>query len=104
MNIYFVLMGVILAIHWSTFFKSIQLSTVAIGLLSFSTSPIFVPFLFVCKPALQTKDIFLLVLLGIVFAAFLLKEIPTLRGILGDIVILSTVFYSTIKSSPWSLR
>lgn len=43
--IYLIAMGVILAIHWSTFFTSIQISTVAIGLLTFSTFPIFVTFL-----------------------------------------------------------
>lgn len=43
--IYFILMGIILAIHWSVFFLSIQVSTVAIGLLTFSTFPIFVTFL-----------------------------------------------------------
>lgn len=215
---YFVIMGVILAIHWSTFFQSIQVSTVAIGLLTFSTFPVFVtflepyffkekiklsdvviamitflgvvfvipkfqlgnnltqgvlwgilsgftyailsmlnrkyikeysssviafyeqliativliPFLFLQKPVFQPKDVFLLVLLGIVFtgishslfisglkniktqiagiisslepvygiifAAFLLREIPTLREMLGGIIILCTVFYSTIKS------
>lgn len=42
---YLVIMGVILAIHWSTFLKSIQVSTVAIGLLTFSTFPVFVTFL-----------------------------------------------------------
>jgi drug/metabolite transporter (DMT)-like permease len=41
----FVLMGAVLAIHWVTFFHSIQVSTVAIGLLSFSSFPIFVTFL-----------------------------------------------------------
>ena len=215
---YFVLMGVILAIHWSTFFKSIQVSTVAIGLLTFSTFPVFVtffepyffkekiklsdvfiaivtflgvvlvipkfelgnnltegalcgivssftyailsmlnrkyvkeysstviafyeqfvativliPFLFLQKPIFQPKDILLLILLGTVFtgishslfinglkniktqvagiisslepvygiilAVFLLREIPTLREILGGVIILGTVFYSTIKS------
>jgi len=30
-----IIMGIVLAIHWSTFFKSIQMSTVAIGLLTF---------------------------------------------------------------------
>jgi len=215
---YFLLMGVILAIHWSTFFKSIQVSTVSIGLLSFSTFPVFVtflepyffkekiklsdiivaiitffgivliipkfeptnnltqgvlwgvasgftyailsilnrkcvkeysstviafyeqsittivliPFLFFEKPAPQPKDVLFLILLGIVFtgishslfinglkniktqtasiisslepfygivfAAFILREIPTLREILGGIIILNTVFYSTIKS------
>lgn len=215
---YLALMGVILAVHWSTFFKSIQVSTVAIGLLTFSTFPVFVtflepyffkekiklsdiviaivtflgvvlvipkfelgnnltqgvlwgivsgftyailsmlnrkyvkeysssviafyeqfiativliPFFFLQKPVFQPRDIFLLVLLGIlftgishslfinglkniktqtagiisslepvygiIFAAFLLREIPTLREVLGGVVILSAVFYSTIKS------
>ncbi|MBU5593425.1 DMT family transporter [Clostridium sp. MSJ-4] len=215
---YLVIMGVILAIHWSTFFKSIQVSTVAIGLLTFSTFPVFVtflepsffkekikpsdivvaivtifgvvlvipkfelgnnltqgvlwgivsgftyailsmlnrkyvkeysssviafyeqfvatiiliPFLFLQKPVFQPKDILLLILLGtvftgishslfinglkniktqtagiisslepvygILFGAFLLREIPTLREIIGGIIILGTVFYSTIKS------
>lgn len=38
-------LGILLAIHWVTFFHSIQISTVAIGLLTFSTFPIFVTFL-----------------------------------------------------------
>ncbi|KZL91845.1 DMT family transporter [Clostridium magnum] len=215
---YLVVMGVILAIHWSTFFKSIQVSTVAIGLLTFSTFPVFVtflepcffkekiklsdiviaiitflgvvfvipkfemgsnltqgvlwgiisgftyailsmlnrkyvkeysssviafyeqlvativliPFLFLQKPAFHIRDVLLLIILGIIFtgishslfisglkniktqtagiisslepvygiifAVFLLREIPTLREILGGIIILGTVFYSTIKS------
>jgi len=216
--LYLIIMGVILAIHWSTFFESIKVSTVAIGLLTFSTFPVFVtflepfflreklklsdvliaivtllgvmlvipkfqlgnsstqgvvwgivsgftyailsmlnkkfvkeysslviafyeqfiativllPFLFLNKPIFTLKDILVLVLLGIVFtgishslfinglkniktqtagiiaslepvygivfAAFLLGEIPTLREILGGVIILSTVFYSTTKS------
>jgi drug/metabolite transporter (DMT)-like permease len=215
---YFIVMGVVLAIHWSAFFRSIQVSTVAIGLLTFSTFPVFVtflepyffkekfklsdiviaiitfsgvvlvipkfelgnnltqgvlwgivsgftyailsmfnrkcvkdysssviafyeqfvativliPFLFLQKPVFQPKDILLLILLGtvftgishtlfikglkniktqtasiisslepvygITFAIFLLGEIPTLREVLGGIIILGTVFYSTIKS------
>lgn len=41
----FALFGIILAAHWTTFFQSIQISTVAIGLISFSTFPMFVTFL-----------------------------------------------------------
>jgi drug/metabolite transporter (DMT)-like permease len=216
--LYLLLMGVVLAIHWSVFFKSIQVSTVAIGLLTFSTFPVFVtflepyffkekivfsdiiiaiitfigivlvipkfqlnnnltqgvlwgmvssftyailsmfnrkyvkdyssmviafyeqfgativlmPFLFLRKPIFRSTDILLLILLGtvftgishslfinglkyiktqkagiisslepvygIIFAAFLLREIPTVREILGGVIILSTVFYSTIRS------
>lgn len=216
--LYLIMMGVILALHWSAFFKSIQMSTVAVGLLTFSTFPVFVtflepfffkeeiklsdimiavvtllgvmlviptfelgndltqgviwgivsgltyailsmlnrkfvreysslviafyeqfiatlvliPFYFFQRPTFDLKDILLLVLLGVVFtgishllfinslknlktqtagiisclepvygiifAIVLLTEIPTLREVLGGIVILSTVFYSTIKA------
>lgn len=218
--IYFIIMGIILAVHWSTFFKSIQVSTVAVGLITFSSFPVFVtflepfffkerikpmdilmafitffgvylvvpkfqlssnttqgilygiasgftyavlsvinkkyvkeysgiiiafyeqfiaalvlmPLLFIQKPLFQLKDVMLLILLGtvftaishtifitslknikaqtasiisclepvygILFAAILLKEIPTLREIAGGIIILSTVFYSSIKMPP----
>lgn len=37
--------GIILAIHWTTFSLSIQLSTVAVGTITFSTYPLFVTFL-----------------------------------------------------------
>ncbi|MEB3290923.1 MAG: DMT family transporter [Leptolyngbya sp.] len=36
------LLGVLLAFHWVSFFLSIQLSTVALGLLTFSSFPVFV--------------------------------------------------------------
>lgn len=214
----FILMGVILAIHWCTFFKSIQMSTVAIGLLTFTTFPVFVtflepyfskeriklsdvtiaivtflgilliipkfdgannitqgvlwgvlsgftyaiisilnrtyvakysgiviafyeqliatialvPYIILQKSTFYLKDILLLILLGVVFtaishslfinglkqvktqtaaiisslepvygiifAAILIKELPTSREMLGGIVILIAVFYSTIKS------
>ncbi len=42
------LLGVLLAVHWVTFFAAIQVSTVAVGLLSFSTFPIFTTLLDVC--------------------------------------------------------
>ncbi len=41
----FIFMGAVLALHWVTFFHAIQISTVAIGLLTFATFPIFVTFL-----------------------------------------------------------
>jgi drug/metabolite transporter (DMT)-like permease len=41
----FVLLGLLLAVHWVTFFKSIQISTVAVGLLSYSSFPVFTAFL-----------------------------------------------------------
>lgn len=40
-----VMLGILLAIHWTTFFHAIQMSTVAVGLLTFSTFPVFVTFM-----------------------------------------------------------
>ncbi|WOD41294.1 DMT family transporter [Nodosilinea sp. E11] len=39
------LLGMLLAFHWVSFFRSIQLATVAIGLLTFSSFPVFVTLL-----------------------------------------------------------
>ena len=38
-------LGILLALHWWSFFHSIQISTVAVGLLTFSTFPVFAVFL-----------------------------------------------------------
>lgn len=64
---YFVLLGMILAFHWVAFFKSIQLSTVAIGLLMFSTFPVFVTFLepIFLKEKISIKNI---IIAGITFS------------------------------------
>jgi drug/metabolite transporter (DMT)-like permease len=43
--LYLIFLGFILAVHWVSFFKSIQVSTVAVGLLSFATYPVFTTFL-----------------------------------------------------------
>ncbi|MBN1938384.1 MAG: DMT family transporter [Candidatus Aminicenantes bacterium] len=41
----FLLQGAILAVHWVLFFESIRVSTVAVGLLSYSSFPVFTAFL-----------------------------------------------------------
>lgn len=55
----FILLGFLLAFHWTTFYESIKLSTVAIGLLTFSTFPVFVTFIepYFFKEKLQVSDI-----------------------------------------------
>jgi len=66
----FVCLGIILAVHWATFFQSIQVSTVAIGLITFSTFPVFVAFIepFMFREKLKAKDVVLaaIALAGIV--------------------------------------
>lgn len=67
---YLTIMGGILVIHWTTFFKAIQMSTVAIGLLTFSTFPVFVTFLepYFFKEKLKMRDVVVAIItfLGVV--------------------------------------
>jgi drug/metabolite transporter (DMT)-like permease len=65
-----VLCGLVLAVHWTMFFRSVQVSTVAVGLLSYSSFPVFTAFL---EPLLARERwdpsslVFALVSLGGVF-------------------------------------
>jgi drug/metabolite transporter (DMT)-like permease len=67
------LSGLILAIHWLTFFHAIQISTVAIGLIGFATFPIFVTFLepILYKQKIRAVDVFsaIMVLGGLILVA-----------------------------------
>lgn len=53
------LQGALLAVHWVTFFVSIQISSVAVGLVSFSSFPLFVTFMepFWFKEPLKKWDV-----------------------------------------------
>ena len=55
----FILLGGILSFHWMTFFHAIQISTVAVGLITFSTFPVFVTFMepFFFRERLRIFDI-----------------------------------------------
>lgn len=63
------LLGVLLACHWVSFFLSIQLATVAVGLLTFSSFPVFVtvlePLLFKTTWRWRDGAIAALVVLGV---------------------------------------
>jgi drug/metabolite transporter (DMT)-like permease len=60
----FLCLGALLAVHWTVFFLSVQVSTVAVGLLSYSSFPVFTAFL---EPAFFRKklDAFNLLFAGI---------------------------------------
>lgn len=62
--------GILLAVHWTTFMQSIQVSTVAIGTLTFSTYPLFVTFLepYLYHEKLKKSDVVcaLIMLTGVV--------------------------------------
>jgi drug/metabolite transporter (DMT)-like permease len=63
------ILGILLALHWISFFASIQLSTIALGLLSFSSFPIFTNVLepLLLKSPIQIRNIWMsfIALLGI---------------------------------------
>jgi len=80
-------LGFILSIHWVSFFQSIQVSSVAIGLLSYSTFPVFTTFLeplFFKERLLKINVIFsLLCLFGVflIIPSFQFNN-STFRGVL----------------------
>jgi len=73
--LWFSLFGLILAIHWLTFFHSIQISSVAIGLLTYSTFPVFTAFLepYFFKEKFLLRDL----LLAIITFAGVVLVIPS---------------------------
>ncbi len=56
---FLILQGILLAGHWVTFFLAIQISSVAVGLVTFSSFPLFVTFMepFFFKEPLKMRDI-----------------------------------------------
>jgi drug/metabolite transporter (DMT)-like permease len=64
---YFILLGFLLSFHWVCFFRSIQVSTVAVGLLSYSSFPLFTALfepLFLSEKIEADKIIFAVVCFG----------------------------------------
>jgi drug/metabolite transporter (DMT)-like permease len=54
-------LGLLLAVHWTTFFQSVQVSSVAVALITFATFPVFVAFLepFLFRERLRAADVVL---------------------------------------------
>jgi drug/metabolite transporter (DMT)-like permease len=84
-------LGILLAIHWTTFFQSIAVSSVAIGLLSFSSFPLFTaalePLLLRQRPSRIQVLAALLILPGIylLVPSFTLQN-QTTRGVFWGIL------------------
>lgn len=99
----FILLGVLLAFHWTTFYESIKLSTVAIGLLTFSTFPMFATFIepYFFKERLQVSDIVTAVVtfIGIFFVVpeFEFGNEMTMGAILGILSGFSYAFLSVMN-------
>lgn len=83
--------GVLLAIHWTTFFYSIQISSVAIGLITFATFPLFVsalePFLFKERFRIQTLLQACLIIFGVSLVVPITNiDEKTLSGVIWGVV------------------
>ena len=65
----FIGLGVLLAVHWTTFFQSVQMAGVAVALITYSTFPVFVLFLeplfFDEKPGLADVVLAVVALAGV---------------------------------------
>lgn len=74
------LSGLVLAIHWTSFMQSIQISSVAIGTITFSTFPLFVTFLepVLFHEQLHGKDVILA--LAMLAGVFVLVPYGSLDG------------------------
>ncbi|MCP4746986.1 MAG: DMT family transporter [Desulfobacteraceae bacterium] len=70
----FILPGILLALHWWTFFHGIQISTVAAGLLGFASFPMFItlfePYLFKEPFRLFDLAVAMLIMAGLVVVAW----------------------------------
>ncbi len=87
----FALLGIILAAHWVTFFQSVQVSSVAIGLITFSTFPVFVAFMepYLFRENMRFQDV-LLALIALVGIFILIPHFElgnsTTQGVLWGVV------------------
>lgn len=92
--------GVVLAVHWTTFFQAIQSSSVAIGTITFSAFPLFLTFLepLVFHEALRPRSVvtalFMLLGVGITVPSFSLENQVT-GGILWGLV--SALAYAVLS-------
>lgn len=98
-------LGVLLALHWTTFFQAINVSNVAIGLLSFSSFPLFTavlePLLLHQRPRRVEIVAALLILLGIylLVPSFTLQNQTTLGVMWG--VISAAAFALLSVANRW---
>lgn len=94
--------GVILAIHWTTFFQSIQSSSVAVGTITFSAFPLFLTFLepLIFHEKLRFYSVIsalvLLLGVGITVPAFSLEN-ETTAGIVWGLI--SALAYAVLSLS-----
>lgn len=99
----FLVLGFLLAVHWTTFYESIKLSTVAIGLLTFSSFPVFVTFIepYFFNEKIKISDIVtaIVTFIGIFFVVpkFEFGNEMTMGALLGILSGFSYAFLSVLN-------
>lgn len=93
------LTGAVLAIHWTTFFQSIQVSSVAIGTITFSTFPLFLTFIepIIFRERIRVKSIVSAVIL-LVGVAITIPELSLENQVTVGIIwgMISSLTYAII--------
>lgn len=101
--------GLLLAVHWASFFRAIQVSTVAVGLLSYATFPVFVvflePALLKTKLELKSAAFAVMCLAGVylIVPAFSLSE-TVFVGVLWGLLSSVTFAFLTLANRSMSAR
>ena len=100
-------LGPLLAIHWSTMFKSIELNSVAVGIGLVFSYPIFVIFIEIFRGQKVAKSQILIILTGFLGLFFLLdissivSPIGVLYGIVSAISLAFLIIYGSKKSKEY---
>ncbi|MBU9720839.1 MULTISPECIES: DMT family transporter [Bacillaceae] len=86
----FIFIGGVLAIHWGSFFHSIQISTVAIGLVTFATFPVFAsllePIIFNEKYDKRTFVLATMTVVGVIFIVPVDLSSEVTQGVIWGLV------------------
>ena len=100
-------LGPLLAIHWSTMFKSIELNSVAVGIGLVFSYPIFVIFIEIFRGQKVERFQILIILAGF-FGLFFLLDISTIAspigvvyGIISAITLAFLIIYGSEKSKEY---
>ena len=100
-------LGPLLAIHWSTMFKSIELNSVAVGIGLVFSYPIFVIFIEIFRGQKVERSQILIILVGF-FGLFFLLDISTIAspigvvyGVTSAITLAFLIIYGSEKSKEY---
>ncbi len=104
-----VLCGAVLAVHWSAFFQSVRVSSVAVGLLAYSSFPLFTVFLEPLMTRERLDAVHVLMALVCLFGVFLIVprfsfDDAVFRGVLWGLLAGATFAFLTVINKRLTVR